>query len=475
MKMVSSNLTLEEIDQRIARTAVEAAIEIGYYLKQIRDRKLYEQAGCKDVYEYAKKHYGYDKSVTSRHMTRNDRFSVGGNSPELAEKYLGYGKNQLQEMASMAPEQLEQTTPDMTVREMRELKKKVQKKSEKPARKAVATSQQALPEELQPVLSAYGLPKTEYPAGSLLSEEGCGIYGDINYSCFSCHMNGCRIRGKECYCVEAPLGKPFSCKTLLLMEQESVRRSIRDHSCQFLNHNLADHRAGDDSAVPCCKKCEAPCRYQCDRAAALREKEQGEETEEQIIDGKCREVESRLEEDRYEEASDLTDTELIREELEKAKDTLKLMQDAFTDNDWRVRKQKLMIGALAGFLCDLESPQDQESHVQSDLPVLRNNDQRKTWLRSYEDWGLWYRDDNIGAEYYKYDFPNGARLIAEVYHEPETEYISAHESCHLHLVGGPKPPGNGMNKWAWHERYSRYPNSETELVEFLKEVQRGWK
>ncbi len=33
------NLTLEEIDQRIAKTTVEAAIEIGYYLKQIRDRK----------------------------------------------------------------------------------------------------------------------------------------------------------------------------------------------------------------------------------------------------------------------------------------------------------------------------------------------------------------------------------------------------------------------------------------------------
>lgn len=40
------NLTLEEIDQKITRTAVEAAIEIGYYLKQIRDRKLYERAGC---------------------------------------------------------------------------------------------------------------------------------------------------------------------------------------------------------------------------------------------------------------------------------------------------------------------------------------------------------------------------------------------------------------------------------------------
>ncbi len=92
------NLTLEEIDQKITRTAVEAAIEIGYYLKQIRDRKLYEQAGCRDVFEYAQKQYGYDKSVASRHMSRNDRFSVGGNSPELAEKYRGYGKNQLQEM-----------------------------------------------------------------------------------------------------------------------------------------------------------------------------------------------------------------------------------------------------------------------------------------------------------------------------------------------------------------------------------------
>ena len=222
------NLTLEEIDQRIARTAVEAAIEIGYYLKQIRDRKLYEQAGCKDVYEYAEKHYGYDKSVASRHMSRNDRFSVGGNSPELAEKYRGYGKNQLQEMISMTDEQLGQATPDMTVREMRELKKKpekAQKKPEVPDQKVVATSQQdeenscppdipgcrrqewglsaaqqkqgkkecgecwshwkQLHPEKQPKqeekkqeLSAYGLPALEYPPGSLLTGPGCGEYGD---------------------------------------------------------------------------------------------------------------------------------------------------------------------------------------------------------------------------------------------------------------------------------------------------------
>lgn len=155
-------------------------------------------------------------------------------------------------------------------------------------------------------------------------------------------------------------------------------------------------------------------------------------------------------------------------------------RDAFTDNNWRVRKQKLLIGALVAFIYDLESLQDQEEsaeeQIQPELPILRNNDQRKEWLRSYKDWGLWYEDENIGAKYYKYDFENGACLIAEVYQEPETKHVPAYESSHLHLVGGPKPPRNGfLDKWTRHERYSRYPNSETELVEFLKEVQRGQK
>ena len=49
------------------------------------------------------------------------------------------------------------------------------------------------------------------------------------------------------------------------------------------------------------------------------------------------------------------------------------------------------------------------------LPVMRNNDQRKEWLRNYKAWGLWYTDEHIGVRYYKYDFANGARLIAEEY------------------------------------------------------------
>lgn len=43
------------------------------------------------------------------------------------------------------------------------------------------------------------------------------------------------------------------------------------------------------------------------------------------------------------------------------------------------------------------------------LPEMKNNDQRKAWLRAYKDWGLWYEDKNIGVKYYKYDFQNGAK------------------------------------------------------------------
>lgn len=463
-----SNLTLEEIDQRIAKTTVEAAIEIGYYLKQIRDRKLYEQAGCRDVFEYAQKQYGYEKSVASRHMSRNDRFSIGGNSPQLAPEYLSYGKSQLQEMISMTEEQLEQVKPDMTVRKIKELKKKTEKKQKL---EPVATSQQSQKDlemvfkEEQPLLSAYGLPGLEYPPDSLLSEAGCGEFGGILHHCFSCCMNGCQIRGVDNYCVEAPFGNPFSCKTWLLMEQESVRCAAGEQ-CLFVEHDLSYHTAGSSEAVPCCKDCEKPCKYRCECAA-------GKQQEEKIVDGDFREVEEQSEDDQYEDASEKTDRELAQSMLDKEKRTLKLVLGAFTDNDEYARKQKILVAALAGYVCDLDIQQDQKDQDQPELPILRNNEQRKAWLRAYKDWGLWYRDEYIGVEYYKFDFDNGARLIAEVYQNPGTEYRDAYESCYLHLVGGPAlPKGNVYGKWTRHKRYSKFPNSESEVIEFLKETQR---
>lgn len=114
----------------------------------------------------------------------------------------------------------------------------------------------------------------------------------------------------------------------------------------------------------------------------------------------------------------------------------------------------------------------------STLPEMKNNDQRKEWLRAYKDWGLWYEDKNIGVKYYKYDFQNGARLIVEEYApdpgEQKSWWVSrTTETYYMHLVGGPEPDrAGGVPKWTHHTRYDKFPNSETELCEFLKGLQK---
>lgn len=136
-----------------------------------------------------------------------------------------------------------------------------------------------------------------------------------------------------------------------------------------------------------------------------------------------------------------------------------------------------MIKNLVRDCLDDENIDDGKSVMeQLPLPVMRNNDQRKEWLRNYKDWGLWYTDEHIGVRYYKYDFANGARLIAEEYDRDtvHSQWVSDHtESYYMHLIGGPEPERkSGIPKWTQNGRYNKFPNSESELVEFLKEVQR---
>lgn len=140
-----------------------------------------------------------------------------------------------------------------------------------------------------------------------------------------------------------------------------------------------------------------------------------------------------------------------------------------------IYKQQLIVAGLQLIKNLVEDCQKEPK--QPELPVMRNNDQRKEWLRNYKSWGLWYIDKNTGIKYYKYDFENGARLIAEEY-QPDPDMKnkwwvgSRQETAYLHLVGGPEPSRKDkVPKWTYHSKYNKYPNSETELVEFLKEIQ----
>ena len=305
------NITLDEAERFITsnlQSAVRNVIAIGYYLKNIRDNGLFREAGCENIWDYAWERFGFSKSTASRYMTRNDRFSRNGNSPILDEKYRDFNKSQLQEMLSLTDSELEQVTPDMTVRQIREIHRPAKKpvphvalpgqieledlidanpaifpvaEAQAPSEaytvsvedmlgeEVVATSQQ-IPEGVcengseseetaaeiaaEP-LSAYGTPKRVYPPDSLISEEGC----EGGHDCFGCAMD-CRIRQEDRYCREAPLGNPFPC--------EIVKGGFADlpEGCQFVNHDLAYHYAGSGEPNPCCKDCQDPCEYICGRA-----------------------------------------------------------------------------------------------------------------------------------------------------------------------------------------------------------------
>lgn len=103
------------------QSAVRSVIATGFYLKHIRDNELYLEAGYKNINEYAMDRFGLSASATSRYITRNTRFSRGGNSPIIDDRFKDFSKSQLQEMLGMSDEQLEQVTPDMTVREIRNM------------------------------------------------------------------------------------------------------------------------------------------------------------------------------------------------------------------------------------------------------------------------------------------------------------------------------------------------------------------
>lgn len=116
----------------------------------------------------------------------------------------------------------------------------------------------------------------------------------------------------------------------------------------------------------------------------------------------------------------------------------------------------------------------EEETTQPELPRLKNNEERKEWLRNYKTWPLRHVDAYTGAKYYEYRFDNGAVLVAEEWKSQGDRYIPDHETVYLHLIGGPEAPRGqyGIRKWETHDRFNRFPDSETAIVEFLKAVQK---
>lgn len=127
VRYYNSPITLEEAEQYIQSgliTAARAYVANGFYLRRIREDKLFEVAGYQNFEDYVRGKYNKDKGWASKCIKVNQQLSEEGNSPILSKQYLEYSTYQLVELAYMSEEQREEEAdPDMTVNQLKQIRK----------------------------------------------------------------------------------------------------------------------------------------------------------------------------------------------------------------------------------------------------------------------------------------------------------------------------------------------------------------
>lgn len=112
------------LDKQIKESA-EGFVKIGYLLKLAKDTDILKDSQYSNVIEFARAEYGLDKTMVSRFININDRFSENGNSPVLKTAYQGFGYAKLAIMLQLPDELNEELTPEYSKREIQTLKAEV--------------------------------------------------------------------------------------------------------------------------------------------------------------------------------------------------------------------------------------------------------------------------------------------------------------------------------------------------------------
>ena len=113
-----------ELDGELQKTA-EGFVRIGYLLKVARDTNVLAESGYKTVTEFASAEYGLDKTQVSRFISINDRFSEGGYSDRLVDKYQGFGYAKLTIMLQIPEAITEEMSPNLSKADVQAIKEEV--------------------------------------------------------------------------------------------------------------------------------------------------------------------------------------------------------------------------------------------------------------------------------------------------------------------------------------------------------------
>lgn len=504
-------------------TGQRAAITIGYYLKHIRENKLYLDGGYQNFGEYVRAECGMSESTASRNISRMEQFSEGGNSPKLADQWRNYGASQLQEIMYLTDEQREQVTPEMTVKEIREIRKpepvpvpEPDPVEEAPVEVVICEAVELKPEIIcEPVMVEEVpaetvivessveemLPDVENgscgPARCITGQSGSGLCGGAAYcsepyTCCAQCSNDCNgrcgwlkesnksddyVRDQMEYAVAATADPKIDFKALdqmisatknVQVDQEEVATSqvavveLVGSDCFY--NDVTDKcppmsRECENAVDVCCEDCmEQWCPTRCKHAKVP----YGVELYKDYTA-----VEDVVEESPVPcMAKEITPQKLLKKEKEKLEQYLAAFEGETIVPEF-IAEQKIIVGALAGMVCDLEEA-EYVAPEQPELPIMRNNDQRKTFLDDYRLWPIWFRVPQADEIYYRYDFEDGTAFVIR-----ETKYFNE-----WRIRYNEDPEGILTHEYILKQDYHYLSNcrsNRSEMIEYLRSLQKGVK
>lgn len=278
-------------------------------------------------------------------------------------------------------------------------------------------------------------------------------------SCSNCRYN---IMSRDEYFLEHPDTKMFPCDPCGAfdnwepkeLESESSRESMNcdfcgydgDGQCEYPSHDIEDQCNFGEKWVP---KEEAPEQIETIEAENIQTVPS--EPVKPIFSAKHHLKEA-----------------IEREEMQIAQlgETWKLKQP-----DTLLKHQTILL-AFKCYLTDMEYPEPEPvKQKQPELPIMKNNDQRKEWAENYKAWGEWYYDKHIDCHYYKYEFPNGDILVVEEYLDRELYWGNDRKDEQYYHFIQKKRQKYEKNK-TYEKKYSHDTASMTEVIEYLKEFQK---
>lgn len=606
---------LRTIDEKFAQITA-SFVTNGYYLRRQHDEKMYVAEGYDSFEEYVKAVYGKSRSWAKRMMQINEKFSVGGNDPRIDKRYMEYSVSQLQEMLYLEDEQMEEATPGMTVKEIRELRapeKKLVKPDEDQrkyldafARRFIDCKHDWLLQDFQNRVmhvdkSPVEIKKhlgTDHRTWYFATDNGTAhinLFDD--YVQLWDERNVC-LGDFDWFYLAAAIQRMWN---IVAMENAQKKQETDTKMCDVAqaNESNAEEQIPGQMKVEDYPELLPEKKEPMDNDINNNDSNLVDEQPEVVMDAECQEVieeqpkipdamltylvETCIEEleidDLFAESEDTDElhdgiydelfemsirfrfngTELradfygeisiyyaetefelytnytwdqffeelervgdigeryaaenaemeelccenssdldelifsqiaIRDYLEEEERTLDEYEKVNSEDGGLphnlMTRQRMLVKALRLLMehevdtadqDNVDEPEEQEEleTVQPELPLLKNNDQRKEWLNNYKEWGLWYRDEHIDVNYYKYDFPDGSRLVVAEYPQRRmywrpNELADEH---YYHLL-------DKHRKWygtdkTFDQQYVHSTDSETGLVEFLKNLQKGEK